>query len=58
MTDQQTEKPSATEATAAELRVALQHALDSEQEGYTDDNEPSWMTEARAVLTKGRTTHA
>lgn len=37
------------------LRAALQHALDSEQEGYTDEDEPSWITEVRAVLNETET---
>lgn len=38
------------EALNAKLLAALKHAHDSEVDGWLDDEEPSWMTEARAVI--------
>lgn len=43
-------KTASLEALNAKLLAALKHAHDSEVYGWLDDEEPSWMTEARAVI--------
>lgn len=41
-------------AVAPELLAALQHAIDSEIENYTEGSEPSWLVEALAIVAKAK----